>query len=121
MMCDLGFAVKPGLIIDAKATEQIFHRHGIGKMKHIDVAHVGLQNEVKSNRLRVRRVKSEDYLADIRTKAFSNKVIRQRATSMEQHGCSSEVRGCHGALGRHISASRSEQSSSAENVIGINW
>ena len=39
MMCDLGFAVKPVLIIDAKATEHTLHRHGIGKMKHIDVAH----------------------------------------------------------------------------------
>ena len=40
MMCDLGFAVKPVLIIGAKATEHILHRHGIGKMKHIDVAHL---------------------------------------------------------------------------------
>ena len=56
MMCDLGFAVKPLLIIDAEATEHILHRHGIGKMKHIDVAHLWLQDEVKSNSLRVRRV-----------------------------------------------------------------
>ena len=34
-------------------------------MKHIDVAHLWLQDEVKSSRLRVRRVKSEDNLADI--------------------------------------------------------
>ena len=73
MMCDLVFAVKPVLIIDAKATEHILHRHGIGKMKHIDVAHLWLQDEVKSNRLRVRRVKSEDKLADIGSKAISNK------------------------------------------------
>ena len=38
MMGDLGFVVKPVLIIDAKATEHILHRHGIWKMKHIDVA-----------------------------------------------------------------------------------
>ena len=38
MMRDLGFAVKPVLIIDAKATEHILHRHGIGQMTHIDVA-----------------------------------------------------------------------------------
>ena len=59
IMCDLGSAVKPALIIDAKASEHILHRHGIGKMKHIDEAHLWLQDEVKSNRLRVRRVKSE--------------------------------------------------------------
>ena len=38
MMIDLGFAMKPVLIIDAKATEHILHRHGIRRMKHIDVA-----------------------------------------------------------------------------------
>ena len=40
MMRDCGFAVKPILVIDAKATEHTLHRHGIGKMKHIDVAHL---------------------------------------------------------------------------------
>ena len=32
--------------------------------KHIDVAHLRLQDDVKSNRLKVRRVKSVDNLAD---------------------------------------------------------
>ena len=49
MMRDLGFAVNPVLVIDAKATEHIHHRHGIGNMKHIDVAHLWLQHEVKSS------------------------------------------------------------------------
>ena len=57
--------------------------HGIGKMKHTDVAHLWLQDEVKSNWLRVRRVKSDDNLADIGTKALSNRIIREHATSME--------------------------------------
>ena len=38
MMRDLGFAVKPVLNIDAKATEHVLHTRGIGKLKHIDVA-----------------------------------------------------------------------------------
>ena len=60
------------LIIDAKA------------MKHIDVAHLCLQDEVNSNMLRVCRVKSEDNLADIGTKAISNKIISLHAISL---GC----------------------------------
>ena len=37
----------------AEATEHILHRQGIDKMKqHIDVAHLWLQDEVKSNRLK---------------------------------------------------------------------
>ena len=45
-------------------------------MKHIDVAHLWLQDQVESNSLKVRRVKSDDNLADIGTKAVSFKVIR---------------------------------------------
>ena len=54
MVWDLGFAVKPVFIIDAKATEHILHRHGSGKRQNetqIDVAHLWLRDEVKSNRL----------------------------------------------------------------------
>ena len=79
MMWDLVFPVKPVLVVDAKAKEPILHRHGIDRMQHIDVAHLWLQDEVKSNRLRVRRVKREDNLADIGTKANSNKIIRKYA------------------------------------------
>ena len=82
MMCDLGFAVKPVLIIDAKATERILLRHELCKMTHIGVAHLCLRDDVKSNRLKVRRVKSEDNVADIGTKALSNQISRKHATSM---------------------------------------
>ena len=83
MMHDLGFAVKPVLVIDVKATEHILHRRGKGVMNHFDVAHLWLQDEVKSNRLKVRRVKSEDNLTDIGTKPLSNKIIRK---SCDIHG-----------------------------------
>ena len=54
-------------------------------MKHIDVAHLWLQDEVKSNKLRVRRVNREDNLADIGTKATSDKIIRKHAISNGLH------------------------------------
>ena len=118
MMCDLGFAVTPVLIIDAKASEHSLHRHVIGKMQHIDVAHLWLHDEVKSNRLRVRLDKSEDNLADIGTKALSTK---NHQKTCDIHSRELEVRRCHGGLVWQIRASRSEQSRPVENVIGINW
>ena len=78
----LGFCSEGGIGHRRKATEHILHRHRIGKMKHIDVAHLYLQDEVKSNRLRVRRVKSEDNLADIGTKALSRRIIRKHSILM---------------------------------------
>ena len=100
-MRDLGFVVKPVSFTDAKATEHILHRHGIDKMKHVDVAHLWLQDEVNSNRLKLRRVKSEDNLADIGTKALSNKITRKHATSMGHVDAQENLkfRRCHGALG----------------------
>ena len=63
------------LAIDAKATEHILHRQGIGKLKHIDVAYVWIQDEVRSRRLQIRRVRSEDNIADLGTKPLSKAVI----------------------------------------------
>ena len=34
LLRDLGYEMKPVLAIDAKATEHILHRQGIGKLKH---------------------------------------------------------------------------------------
>ena len=71
-MLDLGFTVKPVLAIDAKATEHILHRQGIGKLKHIDVAYLWVQDEIRSQRVQVRRVRSEENVAD-----FGNEAAQQ--------------------------------------------
>ena len=51
MMRDLGFAMKPVLNIDAKATDHILHRQGVGKLKRIEVAYLWVQDEIRSQRL----------------------------------------------------------------------
>ena len=51
-------AERPGVrVLAMKATEHILHRQGIGKLKHKDVAYLWIQDEVRSHRLRVRRVR----------------------------------------------------------------
>ena len=82
MMFDLGFAVKPVLAVDAKATEHILHRQGIGKLKHIDAAYLWVQDEIRSQRLRVRRVRSEENVADLGTKPLSKTVIVKHCLTM---------------------------------------
>ena len=115
-MCDLGFAEKQVLIVDAKGTEHILHRHRIGKMKHIDVAHVWLQNEVKSNRFRVRRVKSENNLVDTGTKATSKQITRKHAISMGYIDAQENLK-TGGVMGLWIEEpERAGQSSSAQQT-----
>ena len=55
MMRELGFVVNPVLVIDAKASEHILHRHGSGQMKHIDVAHLWRCHGVLGWQIRVSR------------------------------------------------------------------
>ena len=56
---DLGYEMKPVLASDAKVTEHILHRQGIGRLTHVAAAYLWMQDEIRSTRLRVRRVKSE--------------------------------------------------------------
>ena len=56
LLKDLGYKMKPVLAIDAKSAEHIFHRQGSGRLNHIDVAYLWMQDEVRSKRLRMRRV-----------------------------------------------------------------
>ena len=70
------------LAIGAKATEHILHRQGIGKLKHIDVAYLWVQDEIRSQRLRVRRVRSEENVADLGTKAPSKAVIAKHCLTL---------------------------------------
>ena len=67
LLKDLGHEIQPVLAIDAKATEHILHRQGIGREKHIDVAYLWIQDEVRSRRLRVRRGESDGNGADLVT------------------------------------------------------
>ena len=92
-------------------------------MKHIDVAHLWLQDEVKSNRLQVRRVQSGDNLAGTGTKALSDKIVRKRATSMVYVDAIENLKSgdVMEFLGWQTRVSRSGQSRLAENVIEINW
>ena len=82
LLRDLGYENRPVLAIDAKATEHILHRQGIGKFKHIDVAYLWIQDEVRSQRLQVRRVRSEDNIADLGTKPLSKAVIAKHCITL---------------------------------------
>ena len=82
LLKDLGYKMKPVLAIDAKATEHILHRQGIGRLKHIDVAYLWMDDEVRSKSLRVPRVSSEENVADLGTKPLSKAVIPKHCLAL---------------------------------------
>ena len=91
MVFDWGFEVKPVLAIDAKATEHILHRQGIGKLKHIDVAYLWVQDEIRSQRIQVRRIRSEENVADLGTKPLSRAVIAKHCLTLGYMNINDEV------------------------------
>ena len=57
-------------------------------MKHIGVAYLWMQEVVRSKRLRVRRVRSEENVADLGTKPLSKAVMAKHCLPLEyvKHG-----------------------------------
>ena len=51
-------------------------------MKHIVVANLWMQDEIRSKRLRVRRVKSEENVADLGIKPLSKAVIAKHCLTL---------------------------------------
>ena len=64
------------LNIDAKATQGILHRQGLGKMKHIEVQHLWLQSVVKNGKVIVQKIDTKYNPADIGTKALDGERIK---------------------------------------------
>ena len=50
---------------DSDAARSFVNRRGLGKMRHIEVRNLWLQEEVRLNRIRVSRIKGEDNPADL--------------------------------------------------------
>ena len=120
-MRELGCEKNPVLAIDAKATEHILHRQGIGKLKHIDVEFLWIQDEVRSRRLQVRRVRSEDNIADLGMKPLSKAVNAKHCTTMGYVNMSQEDNmtdrqswGCSKTSGQYTAVGHVQRTSRSE-------
>ena len=76
MLKDMGIDIGIMLFVDAKATIGILHRHGLGKMKHLQVQQLWLQEGVRSGKFKLLKVATKDNLADIGTKPISGERIQ---------------------------------------------
>ena len=90
---DIGmeFAGKISIKADASAAIGIANRVGIGKVRHIEVNQLWLQEKVYGGEMEILKVKSEENMADALTKAVDAKGIGNRVK-----GISAEIR-----KGRH--------------------
>ena len=92
LMRDFGYVMDPTVVTKANATGHILHRLSVGRLKKIGVAHMWLQDEVRSSRLGVQRGECWANVADIGTKVLSNAVIAKHSLALEHSNMDSD--GC---------------------------
>ena len=63
---------------DSSAAKSFVNRRGLGKMRHLQIRDLCLQEEVEHGRLEVHKVKGEENPADFMTKILSLKEVVAR-------------------------------------------
>jgi hypothetical protein len=71
MMSDLGWPVARRLFVDASAAQAMSNRQGIGKLRHLEVKFLWLQDLSKAGVLAVRKIGGQRNPADVLTKPMS--------------------------------------------------
>ena len=56
------------LRVVAKATIGMLHRQGLGKMRHVEVGHLWIQQAVRTGRIILKKVFGTENIADLMTK-----------------------------------------------------
>ena len=82
MMADFGEKVVATVCSDASAAIGIAHRQGLGKTRHIEVQYLWIQHEVKEGKLTVKKVDTNNNLADLLTKAMNGEKIMKYVAKM---------------------------------------
>ena len=86
---DFGIPVDIELKSDASAAISIASRTGLGKVRHIEVCQLWLQDKVKQGKVNVHKVATNDNVADAMTKHVSREVLGKHLVSTGQTTSSS--------------------------------
>ena len=85
---DMGFEVEVTMWTDSTAGKSVASRRGLGKMRHVELRYLWVQDVVKEGALKVRKVEGVKNIADRLTKAKSGsdmaKMIREAGGEVKQ-------------------------------------
>jgi len=79
---DLGYEATITIEIDAKATMGMVARNGLGKMGHLDVAELWLQEAIRNRRFCIKKVAGADNTSDILTKHVPKDLSEKHCASL---------------------------------------
>ena len=76
MHSDMGLKMRVRVSTDASAAKGIASRRGLGKIRHIEVHQLWVQDKVAEGEIKIRKVDGKANLADLLTKHVSAEDIR---------------------------------------------
>ena len=82
---DLGIELKLKLATDSAAAKGIMTRRGLGKLRHIEVGYLWLQDAVAEESVSVYKCRGEDNPADLGTKHLSGDVTQRHLNTLGYH------------------------------------
>ena len=92
---DMGIGIALSLEVDATAAIGIMNRTGLGRMRHVDVRFLWLQDMVRNGGIKVFKVLGTANTSDLGTKALASdqieKLIRLMGYELDAHGRGSEI------------------------------
>ena len=94
LLDDLGQAVKATLFTDASAAIGIVRRSGLGKLRHLNVRYLWLQDQVRTGQVSLTKVKGTENPADLVTKNVTAQLVRKH---LEELGASTSKGRAKGA------------------------
>ena len=82
LLKDFGMEVEQALCADATAAIGIVRRAGLGKVRHLAVGDLWIQEKVGNKALGVRKIGTKENMADLMTKNLPHEQIVQHLSSM---------------------------------------
>ena len=76
MLSEMGITARVRVSTDASAAKGIASRRGLGKIRHVEIHQLWVQDKVASGEIEVRKVPGKTNIADILTKHVSAEDIR---------------------------------------------
>ncbi len=68
---DLGWEMRLRVCTDSSAAKAVANRRGLGKLRHVELKWLWMQNMVKEGRIQLKTVRGEENVADHLTKPKS--------------------------------------------------
>ena len=75
LLKDLGLKFRIRVLTDASAAKGIASRRGVGRVRHIEVNQLWLQDKVLSGEIEVKKVGTKGNIADILTKHIGREIL----------------------------------------------